>query len=136
MFPGGCKSRVVGCGPACWSSPHTVCTAGRCSCLPGYLQSHLTSSPSNSLVCSPASSNSTLHQADQAAKPVNDINIHYYPGEAGGRGCLSQKSIKVTKSTHLVTFSEIGILNYWMFAMITIACIFIVFVGVSIYILW
>ena len=27
-------------------------------------------------------------------------------------------------------------MNYWMFAMISIGCIFIVFVGVSIYILW
>ena len=36
----------------------------------------------------------------------------------------------------LQLFTEVGILNYWMFAMITIACIFIVFVGVSIYILW
>ena len=27
-------------------------------------------------------------------------------------------------------------MNYWMFALIGIGCIFIVFVGVSIYILW
>ena len=27
-------------------------------------------------------------------------------------------------------------MNYWMFAMVSIGCIFIVFVGVSIYILW
>ena len=80
MSSGGCKSRVVGCGPDCWSSPNTVCTAGRCSCLPGYQAD--TSSPTNILVCSLASNNSTLHQADQAAKPVNDINIHYYPGKA------------------------------------------------------
>ena len=77
ISPGGCKSRVVGCGPDCWTSPHTVCSAGRCSCLPGYQAEPV--SHTASLVCSPASSNSTL-QADQAAKPVNDINIHYYPG--------------------------------------------------------
>ena len=43
-------------------------------------------------------------------------------------------AISVANKT--VYIAEIGILNYWMFAMITIACIFIVFVGVSIYILW
>ena len=94
--------------------------------MPGYLQAPLTSGPSSSLVCSPAS-NSSSQQADQAAKPVNDINIHYYPGNFPAQH-ISSSAVSV--------FAEIGILNYWMFAMITIACIFIVFVGVSIYILW
>ena len=44
--------------------------------------------------------------------------------------------ITTSAMLHCHFFAEIGILNYWMFAMITIACIFIVFVGVSIYILW
>ena len=42
----------------------------------------------------------------------------------------------ISAANKTVYIAEIGILNYWMFAMITIACIFIVFVGVSIYILW
>merc|ERR1719410_2766020 len=99
----GCKSRVVGCGPDCWSIPHTACDQGQCGCEAGHRAQADTRG--QLVTCLPLShvTNTTMARAE------GDINIHYYP--------------------------EIGILNYWMFAMITIACIFIVFVGVSIYIL-
>ena len=78
LLLGGCKSRVVGCGPDCWSVPHTVCTGGRCGCGRGYQAA--TDTQGNILSCTASIHNSSL-QADQASKTVNDINIHYYPGE-------------------------------------------------------
>ena len=74
---GGCKSRVVGCGPDCWSIPHTVCSGGRCECGQGYQAT--TDSQANIISCT-TRTNSSL-QADQANSPVSDINIHYYPGQ-------------------------------------------------------
>ena len=121
----GCKSRVVGCGPACWSIPHAVCRGGQCGCGPGF--SALSSAAGQLTSCLATITNSSL-QADQAGTTDTDINIHYYPGNVW---CYFQFS-----PNDNIGIAEIGILNYWMFAMITIACIFIVFVGVSIYILW
>lgn len=104
----GCKSRVVGCGPDCWSVAHASCQSGHCSCLPGYLP-QFTPHPSPRLArCVDNTNNASLQGGDQTSL-AGDIKIHYYP--------------------------DVGILNYWMFAMISIGCIFIVFVGISIYIL-
>eukprot|EP00090_Calanus_glacialis_P045441 TRINITY_DN8432_c0_g1_i1.p1 TRINITY_DN8432_c0_g1~~TRINITY_DN8432_c0_g1_i1.p1 ORF type:complete len:1537 (-),score=130.83 TRINITY_DN8432_c0_g1_i1:368-4978(-) len=104
----GCKSRVVGCGPDCWSVAHASCQSGHCSCLPGYLP-QFTPHPSPRLaMCVSATFNASLQGGDNKSQG-GDIKIHYYP--------------------------DVGILNYWMFAMISIGCIFIVFVGISIYIL-
>merc|ERR1712013_744736 len=61
-------------------------------------------------MCVPAIINNHLQGNRQNTSQGEDIKIHYYPG-------------------------NVGILNYWMFAMISIGCIFIVFVGISIYIL-
>ena len=98
VFSEGCKSRVVGCGPDCWSIPHTVCSGGQCNCGPGYLPHTgillpIIQSWTNKLVhvfallgsagklsmCLSAVSNSSL-QSDQASSGNDAINIHYYPG--------------------------------------------------------
>jgi len=108
LIPDGCKSRVVGCGPDCWSVAHASCQSGHCSCLPGYLP-QFTPHPSPRLsMCVSATHNASLQGGDHKSQS-GDIKIHYYP--------------------------DVGILNYWMFAMISIGCIFIAFVGISIYIL-
>jgi len=102
----GCKSSIVGCGPSCWTVAHAVCTEGRCTCTPGHLPQFTSLSSPHLTACLPRATNSSL----QSATGHGDIRVHrYYP--------------------------DGKIMNYWMFAMISIGCIFIVFVGVSIYIL-
>lgn len=107
----GCKSSIVGCGPSCWSVAHASCRSGHCACISGYLPQFTTSNSSPRLTkCLVAVKNSSLQgMQDNASKRGEDIQIHYYP--------------------------DGKIMNYWMFAMISIGCIFIVFVGISIYIL-
>ena len=80
LFAEGCKSRVVGCGPDCWSIPHTVCSSGQCSCDHGYLP-HYSGAAGKLSMCLSSVSNSSL-QSDQASSGSGntDINIHYYPG--------------------------------------------------------
>ena len=85
-------------------------------------------------MCLSAVSNSSL-QSDQASSGNDAINIHYYPGIYGLVLYCNEQDL-YNLDSKMCFVAEIGILNYWMFAMITIACIFIVFVGVSIYILW
>ena len=79
FVPGGCKSRIVGCGPDCWSISHTTCSHGQCSCVPGYLPHY---SGDKLSLCVSSVNNSSL-QSDQASgsSPASDINIHYYPGD-------------------------------------------------------
>ena len=87
-----------------------------CRCLPGfeptYLPAPLLSSAGPKLVfCNPTMTNGTAVEpgrtVDSASK---NFTIKYYPDDPD--------------------------LNYWMLAMIGIGCIFIVFVGFSIYLMW
>ena len=70
----GCKSRVVGCGPDCWSIPHTACDQGQCGCEAGHRAQADTRG--QLVTCLPLShvTNTTMARAE------GDINIHYYPG--------------------------------------------------------
>ena len=126
LIPDGCKSRVVGCGPDCWSVAHASCQSGHCSCLPGYLP-QFTPHPSPRLsMCVSATHNASLQGGDHKSQS-GDIKIHYYPGKFHHH---------VKNLSDNISSLDVGILNYWMFAMISIGCIFIAFVGISIYILW
>ena len=80
LIEGGCKSRVVGCGPDCWSVVHASCQSGHCSCLPGYLP-QFTPHPSPRLaMCVSATFNASLQGGDNKSQG-GDIKIHYYPGK-------------------------------------------------------
>ena len=70
----GCKSRVVGCGPDCWSIPNTLCDQGQCGCEAGHRAQADTRG--QLVTCLPLShvTNTTMARAE------GDINIHYYPG--------------------------------------------------------
>ena len=122
---------MVGCGPDCWSVAHASCQSGHCSCLPGYLP-QFTPHPSPRLaMCVSATFNASLHGGEQKSQG-GDIKIHYYPGKLN-----HFLRVKIILGFFFMSsFLDVGILNYWMFAMISIGCIFIVFVGISIYILW
>ena len=68
---------MVGCGPDCWSIPHTVCAGGQCGCEAGTRAQ--TDTRGQLLTCLTLANTSLM--SDQA-RAESDINIHYYPGKA------------------------------------------------------
>ena len=81
-FLGGCKSRIVGCGPDCWSVAHASCQSGHCACLPGYLPQFTPPPTARLAMCVSATFNASLQGDDHKSKG-GDIKIHYYPGKFG-----------------------------------------------------
>ena len=73
----GCKSRVVGCGPDCWSIPHTACAGGQCGCEAGHRAQ--ADSRGQLVTCLLSTATNTSLMSGQA-RAEGDINIHYYPG--------------------------------------------------------
>ena len=66
------------------------------------------------------------------------VPFKYYPGKIDTISILHKildMILKVYIFMHL-NFSEDTHLNHWMLAMIGIGCVFIAFVGVSIYLMW
>ena len=130
-----------------------------CRCLPGFAPTYL---PANSILyssqrrlvfCQPTMTNGTLQGSASAGGVLanNGLFAHnatvpfkYYPGKIDTVSILHRitgESInhdmisKVYTFMHL-NFSEDTHLNHWMLAMIGIGCVFIAFVGVSIYLMW
>jgi len=107
----GCESSVVGCGPGCRSVRHATCQAGHCVCLPGFLPQF---------------------SAHPAPRLSACLDIHAGNVTSQGLGVNDQKDDTNVQFNY---FPDGRVLSYWMFALITIGCIFIIFLGISIYIL-
>ena len=151
---------MLSCGPSCWSIAHASCSHGRCSCRPGYIPQVNTISTKTTLIihhdnyhlfhhiiimscCSTPPSPHPDYPVVQLEQPTR-LFSHLMEGASKSTDIIQVKRKSQNNNFsnifllfHLILlYSDGKIMNYWMFAMISIGCIFIVFVGVSIYILW
>ena len=138
-----------GCQPRC-KVVHSECVDGKCRCKSGHIPTYLpapilSSRPSTLVFCQSLSEVAVVLKSNAAMANasgldmVSDQNstaglipIDYYPRKLTIAFCLS-----LTFSIRRFSFiAEDTQLNPWMLAMIGIGCVFISFVGVSIYLMW
>ena len=138
-----------GCQPRC-KVVHSECVDGKCRCKSGHIPTYLpapilSSRPPTLVFCQSLSEVAVVLKSNAAMANasgldvVSDQNstaglipIDYYPRKLRIIFCLS-----LIFSIRIFCFiTEDTQLNPWMLAMIGIGCVFISFVGVSIYLMW